>query len=118
MGASTDSDAIGWSRRVGLLRRPREPHVVTNNCAWSNGQLFRIGDVEHAELGFALPHFPQEIREHVDRHLLAGATAISKATRGIASVVAHRLRLAVDHAINRAKATIPQRGTPAVGDLE
>src|SRR5260370_26807489 len=92
------------------LHSPGEPNVVTNDCARSDGKRFRIGDVELLELGFTLPHLPEEIRESVDRELLAGTATIPETEGRIASIVADRQRLAIDDSINRAKATILQRG--------
>jgi hypothetical protein len=87
------------------LHCPGEPNVVTNDCARSDGKRFRIGDVELLELGFTLPHLPQEIRENVDRELLAGTATIPETEGRIASIVADRQRLAIDDSIHRAKAT-------------
>ena len=100
------------------LHCPGEPNVVINDCARSDGKRFRIGDVELLELGFTLPHLPQEIRENVDRELLAGTATIPETEGRIASIVADRQRLAIDDSINRAKATILQRGFSAILDVE
>src|SRR5260370_30880700 len=100
------------------LHRPGEPNVVINDCARSDGKRFQIGHVEFLELGFTLPHLPQESRENVDREAPAG-TATRPETKGrIASIVADRQRLAIDDSINRAKATILQRGFSAILDVE
>src|SRR5258707_2803410 len=99
------------------LHCPGAPNVVTNDCARSDGKRFRIGDVELLELGFTLPHLPQEIRENVDRELLAGTATIPETEGRIASIVADRQRLAIDDSIHRAKATILQRGFSAILDV-
>jgi hypothetical protein len=61
---------------------------------------------------------PCEIREDVDRQLLAWTAPIPKAERRLSSIVADRQWLAVDDAVYGAKATVMQRGLSAVLDVE
>src|SRR5258708_34487329 len=99
------------------LHCPGEPNVVTNDCARSDGKQFRIGDVELLELGFTIPHLPQEIRENVYCELLAGTATIPETEGRITSIVANRQRsfsaildvegLSVERALGKADLLTP-----------
>src|ERR1700694_4746287 len=101
-----------------LLRRPGEANVVADDFGRSDRKRFRMGDVELLELDFALPYLPQEIRENLGRELLAGTATISETEGRKAGIVADGERLAVDDAIDSAKAAIVQHGFSAVLDVE
>jgi hypothetical protein len=58
---------------------PGEPDIVADDGRWSDRQRLRIGDIELLELDLVLPDLPQEVLEHLDRELLAGAAAVAEA---------------------------------------
>jgi hypothetical protein len=70
------------------------------------------------ELNLVLPHLAQEIFEHLDGQLLAGAATIAKAERSKAGTVTHGHRLAAGDSIDRAEGVSAERDLASVLDLE
>lgn len=64
------------------LGGPREADIVADYSGRSDWKRFWICDVELGELDLALPNFPQEILEHLNRELFSGATAIAETEWG------------------------------------
>src|SRR5208337_145618 len=100
------------------LAPPHEADIVVDNCGRPDGQLGWVRQIELLELDLLRPDLLQEILEDCDRQQFTGAAPVAKTERRKARIVADGLRLAVDHAENRAESAVRHLGFPAVLDRE
>ena len=106
----------GRAGRAGAYADRENPMSSSITAPGPTGTLPGFRLVEIVEDDLVARHFAEKIREHVDRHLLAGAAPIAEAERREAGVVADRRRLPVRHREHGAEAAVGDAGLAPVAD--
>src|SRR4029077_20529804 len=114
-GASGSPFDNSGRRRSG---RSGEGDVVVDDSVRTDRHLARIRQIQTAEGYLVAPDLAQEVLEHLDGKLLAGAATIAEAERREPGVIADRQRLAINHAEHRAERAVRQGCIAAIADLQ
>src|SRR5262245_61465963 len=97
---------------------PTKSDIVSDDRGRPDGKRFRCSNVELLELDLVLPDFSQEILEHLDGELLAGAAAVTEPEGREPSVVADRQWPVIDNAVDGAVGAVVHDRLPAILDLK
>jgi hypothetical protein len=95
-----------------------EADIIVDHSVRSDRDPPTVGQIEFAENDLVTPNPTTEILEYLDRQLFTGTAAVTETKRRKASIVAHRLRLTIDHTEYRAETAVGYPDLSSVFDFK
>ena len=95
-----------------------EADIIVDHSVRSDKGTAQVGQIEFAENDLVTPNPTTEILEYLDRQLFTGTAAVTEIKRRKASIVAHRLRLTIDHTEYRAETAVGYPDLSSVFDFK